>query len=84
MDVVRCLHAGGNISHKRMEDDEERLFNHLFENYNPRLRPVLKKSEAVNVTFGISLHQIIDVVSLQFRAVLTVFFLSCAFSAVQK
>ncbi|CAH3126211.1 unnamed protein product [Porites lobata] len=61
MDVVRCLHAGGNISHKRMEDDEERLFNHLFENYNPRLRPVLKKSEAVNVTFGISLHQIIDV-----------------------
>ena len=74
MDVVRCLHAGGNISHKRMEDDEERLFNHLFKNYNPRLRPVLKKSEAVTVTFGISLHQIIDVVSLQFRAVLTVFF----------
>lgn len=84
MDVVRCLHAGGNISHKRMEDEEERLFNHLFENYNPRLRPVLKKSEAVNVTFGISLHQIIDVVSLQFRAVLTVFFLSYVFSAVQK
>ncbi|XP_073238907.1 neuronal acetylcholine receptor subunit alpha-10-like [Porites lutea] len=61
MDFVRCLHAGRNISQKKMEDDEERLFNHLFANYNPRLRPVLKKSEAVTVTFGISLHQIIDV-----------------------
>ena len=45
-----------------MEDDEERLLNHLFSNYNPRLRPVLKKSDVVTVTFGISLHQIIDVV----------------------
>lgn len=44
------------------DDDEQRLLNYLFSGYNPRLRPVRNKSDIVTVKFGISLHQIIDVV----------------------
>jgi len=51
-----------NISMLVMDDDEQRLLDYLFTNHNPRLRPVLNKSQVVTVTFGISLHQIIDVV----------------------
>lgn len=54
--------AGTNVSVMEMDDDEQRLLNYLFTNYNPHLRPVLNKSHVVTVTFGISLHQIIDVV----------------------
>ena len=45
-----------------MDDDEQRLLSYLFTNHDPRLRPVINKSQVVTVTFGISLHQIIDVV----------------------
>ncbi|XP_078356474.1 neuronal acetylcholine receptor subunit alpha-10-like [Oculina patagonica] len=55
------LKQGRNVSLIEMDDDEQRLLNYLFTNYNPRLRPVLNKSHVVTVTFGISLHQIIDV-----------------------
>ena len=55
------IFAGMNDS-LETEDEEERLLHYLFSRYNPRLRPVLKKTDAVTVTFGISLHQIIDVV----------------------
>lgn len=44
------------------DDDEQRLLKFLFTNYNPQLRPVENKSDRVTVTFGISLHQIINVV----------------------
>lgn len=44
------------------DDDEQRLLKYLFTNYNPQLRPVENKSDRVTVTFGISLHQIINVV----------------------
>ncbi|XP_047139412.1 neuronal acetylcholine receptor subunit alpha-2 isoform X1 [Hydra vulgaris] len=41
--------------------DEERLLDDLFKTYNPAARPVLDDSESVNVTFGLTLRQIIDV-----------------------
>lgn len=57
------MSTGINGKLKIMNDSgEQRLINYLFSSYNPRLRPVLRTSDVVTVTFGISLHQIIDVV----------------------
>lgn len=44
---------------------ENRLLNELLDKYNPLERPVAIESEALNVTFGLTLQQIIDVVSTQ-------------------
>lgn len=60
--VCVSITGANNISVKVSDDDEQRLLNYLFTDHNPRLRPVMKKSQVVTVTFGISLHQIIDVV----------------------
>ena len=44
------------------DDDERRLLNIVFSKYDAELRPVLDKRDTVRVEFGISLHQIIEVV----------------------
>lgn len=52
---------------------EKRLLNHLLTPYNVLERPVANESEPLEVKFGLTLQQIIDVVSIQFfiiRAVL--------------
>ena len=41
---------------------ERRLINDLMANYNKLERPVANESEAVVLTFGLTLQQIIDVV----------------------
>lgn len=43
------------------DDDEKKLLHFLFDNYDPEIHPVLKKTDTVEVKFGISLHQIIEV-----------------------
>jgi len=45
-------------------DVEYRLMKDLLQNYNQRVRPSLNASEPLNVTFGLALAQIIDVVCL--------------------
>lgn len=42
---------------------EKRLLNNLLNNYNLLERPVANESEALEVRFGLTLQQIIDVVS---------------------
>ena len=42
---------------------ERRLLNDLLVNYNKLERPVVNESDAVVLTFGLTLQQIIDVVS---------------------
>ena len=42
---------------------EKRLLDHLLMKYNYLERPVINESEALLLTFGITLQQIIDVVS---------------------
>ena len=42
--------------------DEDRLLEDLFKSYNPAARPVLEDSKSVEVKFGLTLRQIIDVV----------------------
>lgn len=44
---------------------ERKLLNNLLRNYNPLERPVAVESEPLNVTFGLTLQQIIDVVSFE-------------------
>ena len=44
---------------------ERRLLEDLMGNYNKLERPVYNESDAVNLTFGLTLQQIIDVVSPQ-------------------
>jgi len=41
---------------------EYRLIRDLLRNYDHRIRPSLNASEPLNVTFGLALAQIIDVV----------------------
>ena len=43
---------------------EQRLITHILQNYSKESRPVLKQSSPTNVTFGIELVQLINVVSL--------------------
>ena len=45
------------------DDHEYKLIRDLLRNYDPRLRPLMNASHALNVTFGVALSQIIDVVS---------------------
>lgn len=45
------------------DDNEYRLISDLLHNYDPRIRPSLNASHPLNVTFGLALSQIIDVVS---------------------
>jgi len=40
---------------------EKRLLNHLLNNYNVLERPVANESEPIQISFGITLMQIIDV-----------------------
>eukprot|EP00794_Sanderia_malayensis_P013706 gene13706-15135_t len=40
---------------------EMRLLNHIFNGYNPEARPVFRDADAVNVTLGLTISQIIDV-----------------------
>ena len=42
--------------------NERRLLNDLLEYYNSLERPVFNDSDAINLTFGLTLQQIIDVV----------------------
>ena len=53
-------HSGGN---------ERRLLNDLLEYYNMLERPVFNDSDAINLTFGLTLQQIIDVVSQQNKSI---------------
>lgn len=43
--------------------EELALFRELFEGYDKRLRPALRKEDNVTVTLGISVNQLIDIVS---------------------
>ena len=45
------------------DENEYRLVRDLMRNYDPRIRPSRNSSESLNVTFGLALAQIIDVVS---------------------
>lgn len=52
---------------------EKRLLNNLLGTYNTLERPVANESEALEVKFGLTLQQIIDVVSWN----MILFFQSC-------
>ena len=47
----------------KADDNEYRLVRDLMRDYDPRIRPSRNYTEALNVTFGLALAQIIDVVS---------------------
>ena len=42
---------------------ERKLIHDLLDNYDKRVRPTSNSSQALNVTFGLALAQLIDVVS---------------------
>lgn len=46
------------------DDYEYQLIEDLLRGYDLRIRPSINSSEALNVTFGLALSQIIDVVSI--------------------
>lgn len=48
---------------------EKRLLHHLLDKYNTLERPVSNESEPIQISFGITLMQIIDVVRMSFRGV---------------
>ena len=45
------------------DENEYRLIRDLFINYDKRVRPSIHHSQPVNITYGVALAQIIDVVS---------------------
>lgn len=57
-----CIYITQTGSHQGPH--EKRLLNNLLGNYNILERPVSNESDALTVRFGLTLQQIIDVVSL--------------------
>ena len=51
------------ITNMSPDREELTLFRELFQGYDKRLRPALKKEDNVTVTLGISVNQLIDIVS---------------------
>ena len=54
--------VGGGVACQG-DEHEYKLIRDLLRNYDPRLRPLANASHPLNVTFGVALSQIIDVVS---------------------
>jgi hypothetical protein len=52
-----------NFSSEEEIPDEQRLLVKLLANYNSNVRPVMNSNDSVPVTFGISLIQVMDMVS---------------------
>lgn len=50
-----------------IDDDEVRLVKYLLDDYNKEVRPVLNKSHAVQVVFGLAYTQLLDLVRRYFR-----------------
>jgi len=70
--LFTCFEAATNWVHTHIFDviaescqgpHEKRLLNHLLSTYNTLERPVANESEPLEVKFGLTLQQIIDVVS---------------------
>lgn len=59
-----CADTFVNIADSAGGPHEKRLLNTLLGTYNTLERPVANESEALEVKFGLTLQQIIDVVSL--------------------
>jgi len=57
--ICRCVVRIGEA-----DEVEYRLIRDLLHNYDNRIRPSLNASEPLNVTFGLALAQIIDVVRI--------------------
>ena len=53
--------------------NERRLINDLMETYQNLERPVFNESEALDLKFGLTLQQIIDVVSQRWKNILQMF-----------
>ena len=51
------------ITHMSPDREELTLFRDLFDGYDKRLRPALRKEDNVTMILGISVHQLIDIVS---------------------
>uniref|UniRef100_T1JNF7 Neurotransmitter-gated ion-channel ligand-binding domain-containing protein n=1 Tax=Strigamia maritima TaxID=126957 RepID=T1JNF7_STRMM len=56
-----ALVLGSLAVHVFGSEDEERLVRDLFRGYNKLIRPVQNMSETVNVEFGLSFIQLINV-----------------------
>jgi len=50
-----------NFPVAKASTNEQELINYLFEHYKPEVRPVVKDSDAVDVTLGLTISQVIDV-----------------------
>ena len=59
----RLPSATSGITHMSPDREELMLFRDLFDGYDKRLRPALRKEDNVTVKLGISVHQLIDIVS---------------------
>ena len=54
------------ISITKCDQIEYKLVHTIFKDYDPSIRPSLYHNSTLNVTFGLALTQLIDVVSKQF------------------
>lgn len=66
--AIVSLSAALSLQAQTHSHAEERLFKYLFSGYNRWSRPVPNISDVVIVRFGLSIAQLIDVVSTRCRA----------------
>ena len=53
-----------SFSGSPQSEAESRLYHHLFDIYNPLIRPVQNTTETITIEFNLALSQIINVVSI--------------------
>lgn len=63
--IINLTHIFISVLEIVADESEVRLMRHLMTTYDPAVRPAEISALPLNVTFGVSLHHIIDVVSDQ-------------------
>ena len=63
MYAIKLFFLLGSKARKTPRSAEQRLISKLLENYDPRARPVIRATDVVNVSFELTLQQIVDLVS---------------------
>jgi hypothetical protein len=62
--VINLIFVFSTLAATHAGSHEKRLLHHLLDGYNVLERPVMNESDPLQLSFGLTLMQIIDVVSI--------------------
>lgn len=60
--LISCFYCAGVSEPSFVAKSEDRLFKHLFEDYQRWVRPVERLNDTIKIKFGLAISQLVDVV----------------------